>query len=267
MQSTNAKKGGGAYYNVTLNQESIFFSDGDNGDNNWLYDKKAKIKNDDDNFEEIVLEEGTSDIQLDTDAPSGTDGNGWSNYVGYGDDTDFAKLTVFDTAKVSFSLKASAAAKFTIYTLIPGLDKKQNIVYTMKALQTTSLKKVGTQYEADTKTILLTGGVYYISVQSTNAKKGVKAFYNVTAACESINPVKEALSSQDMDALVGPDTVASTALDAWNSSPVDYGSTQDELFAGLDDVQDASLSSADSSLNSASEKFFEESGNGLLASL
>jgi autotransporter passenger strand-loop-strand repeat protein len=267
VQATNAKKGGEAYYNVSLNSASIFFSDGDNGDNNWLYDKKAKIKNDDANFEEIILEDGTSDIHLDTNAPSGTDGNGWSNYVGYGDDTDFAKLTVSDTAKVSFSLKASDAAKFTIYSLTPGLDKKQNVVYTMKAIQMTSLKKAGTQYEADTKTILLTDGVYYISMQSTNAKKGVKAFYIVTATYESITPVKKALSSQDMDAWVGPDTVDSVCLDAWNASAIDYESTQDDLFTRLDVVQDASLASADIALDSTSERIFEESGKGVLASL
>ncbi len=91
VESKNAKSGGSAYYDVFFNgAESTFFVDGDNGWNNWLYDKKAKTLNVDymDQFVVTELNSLTTDVMMDNSAPSI---DYWNNYVGYGDATDFAR--------------------------------------------------------------------------------------------------------------------------------------------------------------------------------
>ena len=187
MQSTNAKKAGSAYYSVKLCQDNgrtVFYSDGDSGDNNWLYDKKTKGLNlavtDADG---ITMKPG--EILIDDSAPSGEDAAGWNNFVGFGDDTDFAKLNLSGTATVSFMIRATDAAKFIIYRVVEGVDRKGNPTYTLKAVQTAALKrkKGETDYTATTRAIQLQAAenwTYCIAMQSTNAKKGGSAYYNVT---------------------------------------------------------------------------------------
>ena len=118
----------------------------------------------------------TTNVQLDKDAPAhvGVAGD-WNNFVGFGDAADYAKINVEGTgATVSFSITSTDAAKFIIYTF-DGVSK-------LKAVQTTTLKKAkgATVFSADTKALALAEGEYFISVQSTNAKKGGAAYYNVS---------------------------------------------------------------------------------------
>ena len=80
-------------------------------------------------------------------------------------------------AKLSFSIDATDAAKFTIYQLVENKTGS----YSLKVLQTTTLSYDHDfeDYEAVTKGLLLSAGTYYISVQSTNAAQGGSAYYNV----------------------------------------------------------------------------------------
>ena len=152
----------------------------DNGRNDWLVDKSnATIKNSDSNFVTTALTKANTEIWLDT--KGSVNRSGMHNYVGYGDDTDFAKITLATAAKLSFTVSALDASKFSIYTLNSGYDKKGRLVYKAKKLQSATLKKAkgSSEYSAETKDLLLEAGSYYISMESTNAKKGGAAYYNV----------------------------------------------------------------------------------------
>jgi hypothetical protein len=139
MQSTNAKKGGNAYYSVSPNGKSFLFTKGDNSD-----DTAAAAK----------------DLNTMT-----TEATGW---VGLGDEYDFGKFSLESGAKLSFTVSSTDAVKFTVW------QKQSN--GKLKSLQSTALK-AGQQL--DTKELLVTAGDYYLSVQSTNAKKGGYADYTV----------------------------------------------------------------------------------------
>ncbi len=160
----------------------------DTGENNRLYDKKTDAApNPDENMRTVELHDGVSDVLLDRDGAVVKDG--WSNFVGYGDPADYAKIELSCASKLSFVLRASDKAKFVVYRLVEGVDRKGGVTYKLKALQTTTLaknKKTG-EYEGTTRALLLEtpdeNAAYYISMQSTNAKKDGYALYNV-----SLNP-------------------------------------------------------------------------------
>ena len=161
VQSTNASQGGSADYDVYLNDEdTTFFTEGDNSDD-WT-DLKTEGE-----FGQVgwvgFVDEGSFDIM-----------SGW---VGFGDSIDYAGFTLDTSAKVSFMLDATDAAKFTIYQLV----RESNGTYSLKSLQSTTLSwdKEYEDYEAKTKALMLEAGTYYISVQSTNASQGGSADYNV----------------------------------------------------------------------------------------
>ena len=166
MQSTNAKKGGTAYYNVEVDQDaSVFFDKGDNSDD-WWGDVKEGPSG-------AVGDAGT--LTAETEAVVE---NGW---VGFGDAVDYMRFSLESGANLSFSVGASDAAKFTVWKLNSKTDKKGAITYSLKSIQATTLKKAkdATVFSAETKLLLLEAGDYYISVQSTNAKKGGSADYDV----------------------------------------------------------------------------------------
>lgn len=199
MQSVNAAKGGNAAYTVTLDAaNSVFYTDGDGGWNNWLYDKKTGTANPDrETFNSVVLTTATEEILLDAEGTVSrevtVDGKTveYKNFAGYGDAADYARIVLETDAAVSFNISAMNKAKFIIYSFAEGVDKKGNPKYTVKALQTTELKKPNNseEYTAATRAVSLQAGVYYISVQSTNASKGGSAYYNVelnTADCSGL---------------------------------------------------------------------------------
>ena len=190
MRSTSAKTTASAYYGVTLKQGdggSVFFTDGDDGGNNWLYDKKTKKAN------SAVLDAAgivltTGGIRVDAGTPSGEGSDGWENFVGFGDAADYAKLDLSATSKVKFTVTASGAAKFVVYSLTKtGKDKNGNPTYKLKTVLTKTLKKKKNGnayiYSATTKTVSLSAvenRTYFIAVKSTTAAKGKTAYYNVT---------------------------------------------------------------------------------------
>lgn len=197
VESTNAKKGGNAYYNVSLNENSVFFTNGDDGWNNWLYEKKTGPNPDRDDFITMVISSSTEEIQLDRDGD--VDSGDWLNFVGYDDAADYAKIVLDGEAKLSFTIHATDAAKFVICKHTEKVSKKGVVTYSKKALQTTKLtKNKQTQlYAANTKALKLGAGEYFISVQSTNAKQGGNAYYRV-----NLNEERSWFSEAVLDAKV-----------------------------------------------------------------
>jgi len=193
VESKN-KKSNETFYNVKLNEDSVIFADGDDSWNNYLYDKKQGLNNEfvGDFMPNAITATGATAILLDNAAPTGNED--FSNFVGFGDEYDFAKLTPSAPAAVSFTVNATDKVKLVVYSLT--LNAKGQWV--QKALQTTSLtvkKGQDTGTASSKKTIYLdrltipeedAAGVtgYYVSVQSTNAKSGGSAYYSVTADCK-----------------------------------------------------------------------------------
>ena len=248
MKSSNTKTTGSAYYNVSLNRDkekTVFFTDGDGGDNNWLYDKKTKKTNSAvSDVAGIALTPDKDNIQIDAETPSGDGSDGWNNFVGFGDASDYVKLDLSGTVKASFTIEATNAAKFVICRLTgTGTDKNGDPTYKLKTVLTKTLKKKTIDntviYTATTKLLSLPAidnCEYYISIQSTNAQKGKSAYYNVSLA---------AFEPEASAALVMPDAL---------NTADDYARS-DVFYAG------------DAFPGSSSDRLAEMSGMGMLASM
>ncbi|MBR4467744.1 MAG: hypothetical protein IKS34_05510, partial [Clostridia bacterium] len=177
VEAVSAAKGTNADYSVKVGTASVFHIDCDEGTNDWLYEKKRGVNGASLVTTSITAE--TTDVYLDINDVSK---DAYDNFVGFGDPVDFAKIILPDAASISFFMNSTAAAKFVIYSLTEKKNK-----YTMKALQTTKLKKAtkdATEYTAKSKPLSLASGEYYISMTSTNAKKGDSAYYNVVLNTE-----------------------------------------------------------------------------------
>jgi autotransporter passenger strand-loop-strand repeat protein len=188
------KKDTECFYNVELNYNgtakkpaTTFYSDDDNGWNNYLYDKK-KTPDVNTNLKSRAIDYAGETIQPDN-ASYNYNGSYYQNFVGFGDDTDFLKVHLYTAANLSLHLygagaaadvKNSGALKVVIYSF--DATKKK-----MKALQTTSVKAANLiAGKADTKLKLLEAGDYYISVKSANAKKGDKVYYTMSVGNSSV---------------------------------------------------------------------------------
>ena len=147
VQSTNASKGGNADYDVSFNESSVVFTKGNNADDNF-----ASLPT------EYNVTVGDQAISLVSD-----------EWVGFGDEYDYRKVTFETAGKYTFDVKATDAAKFTIYELQSNGKLKSIKNITIKAGQTVQLKD-----------LMLESGTYYISMQSTNASKGGNADYSVS---------------------------------------------------------------------------------------
>ncbi len=159
MESTNAKKGGSVEYSVSVDDKSVFFTDGDNTDD-WT-DMKTS---------------GASGLSASVGSVTKESGELLTDWVGYGDAVDYTAFTLDSAANLVFDLNVSDAAKFTIYSLQGKTDKKGVTTYSLKSLQSTSLKAG----DASTKSLLLEKGTYYMAMESTNAKKGGSVDYSVS---------------------------------------------------------------------------------------
>ncbi|MBQ9087552.1 MAG: AIDA repeat-containing protein [Lentisphaeria bacterium] len=217
MTSTNAAKGGDADFRVSLDAQSKFFHRADDGSNNLLYDKKIQTVN-----ENIAF--------------VGNDANIYhAGWVGFGDESDFFKFELTSSAKLSFDLYADSPAKFNIIQLVEKTDKKGNVSYSLKTLQSTKLK--GNQ-DAASKELFLTGGTYYISMVSTGAKKGDDVDYSFAVNENSI--FYPACNNQD-DSWKLAET-----QDSWNFADeikdwVGYGDTADFIKFEVDDPGQLSI--------------------------
>ena len=254
--STNAKKGGEAYYNVNLDADaSVFFDSCDGGENGWLFNKKKDGLNtavSGSAAAEISKTAVGGEIQLDDSALGVTvRGTVYNNFVGYGDSADYAKIHVSQAGSAVFTVRAADAAKFVICQLVYN---KKNEVTGANVLQTTKLvqdKETKLFYSAETKPFQFKEeGDYYIAVLSTNAKKGGGAFYNVTLLDTDIVgviPDSDALDGQASDVLTdGLPQTLSGDFDAPNS-------VDDVVSAGIAAASDSMFSDETSAwLNIAS---------------
>jgi autotransporter passenger strand-loop-strand repeat protein len=184
MKSTNADKHGNADYDILLDSSSIFFDKIDDRKNNVLVDSKKKLVG---VCETISLGLTSKAVQMDKVA---VNYGKWKNFVGHNDDTDYAKIKLSQDLKASFTVEANDAAKFTLYKLVKNGEK-----YSLKAVQSKTLKKKDGVYAATLTRQLKKDDDYYLCMKSTNAKKGGNAYYNVTYE----------YVSQDMNALTAPE--------------------------------------------------------------
>ena len=231
VESTDAKKGGSAYYNVSVDSASVFFDSADTGKNNELYDKKAKAFYPEDKDHHFVTTNvsgaGTS-VQLDTDPVKA---DGYKNFVGYGDKIDYAKVNLTTDGNLFFKLKTTGDATFTVYR--KGQDKKGND--TLETIQTTKLKLAKGASVIDKFTDVISGlaaGEYYISMAATNTSTNAKGsvFYNVTATLEP----------SDAASLAMPETDSLAISDSLSFSQFDADALADISSASLADLDDKS---------------------------
>ena len=225
MQSTNAAKGGSAYYTVDLDKTNVqFFSNGDHSDD-WTSLKADGAEGD-------VGDVGT------LDQSSGFIVEDW---VGCGDSIDYKLFTVTGASKLSFTLTATDAVKFLVYE-IKSTKSGKKVTYSLKTLQTTTLKPGSADSATiDTKVLTLKkGGTYAFSMESINAAKGGDAYYTVAVnQGESTLPA----AAQNADALFAlPET--SVSLDLANAS----GSMEDSLNFGQIATSDVIAAGATSGL-------------------
>ena len=255
MESTNAKKGGNADYNVLINGNgTAFFTDADDGWNNWLCDKKTKELNEEVAYREsIEITPYTERVQVDADAINHEDSNGmiWDNYVGYGDEYDFAKIWLESDARLSFTITATDAAKFTVYMVLEKVDSWTGVVsYKLETIQSASLKKAkGDSLYRYSVTMMVPGGMsYFVSMQSTNAKKGGCAYYNV-----EINQKKSLFQDSYYDDLGNPSEEGTADLLTMQDNLNSTQYNEDTLLAATSGF--------------IADTFFEEFSKGILASL
>lgn len=158
--------------------------DADSSQNNWLCNRKNKNP-DAGSFTSTTVTSPKAVI-LDKALSKTIDGVVYRNFVGEKDGADYARITLEKAAKLSFTVAASGAAKFTLWQLLPGKDID---TYVQKAIKSGSLKKVSKQespYMATVETPCLDPeGEYYISVE-TKDKKGAKTYYNVSVNANSV---------------------------------------------------------------------------------
>lgn len=194
------KKDTEGFYNVELNYSddpkkpgTKFYSAGDNGWNDYLYDSKSKTLNPySGSFRTLSPGTGSYNVQLDSSSYyDSKTGRSWRNFVGFGDKTDFARLNPTSPVKLNFTVNAADASTFTVWSLtVKGKDKKTgNTLYTMKALKTIKLKKGSDGlYSAPANELLLdrlfnsedSNVGYYVSMQSTSSNKDTEAYYDAS---------------------------------------------------------------------------------------
>ena len=222
MESTNAAKGGNAYYNVYL-YESVFFSEGNTEDDDWTtlpgkYDLGALTRE----SQEIVDDE----------------------WVGFGDDVDYRRFTVAEGMKGSFDVYASdASTKFTVYELVSKTNKKGETTESLKKLKSVTIKTFDEEYSCYrgiTAACDFREGVeYYYSMESTNAAKGGSAYYHVDfLLSEEVIPIKAPVKfAQEESFLAAEDPSGSLGLDfALLDADVLADASAFDKLAALDDA-------------------------------
>ena len=213
MECSNASKGMYVYYNVEVADSTIFFDSADDGRNNALYDKKAKAiysEDEDHHFVTTNVSAGTKAVKLDYNTVRES---GYSNFVGYGDAVDYAKIKLTTSGNLSFTLTATGDATFVVYRKTQ--DKKGNDK--LETLQTTKLKLAKGETTLETTTSAIAGleaGEYYVSMTAKNTKANEKGYvcYNVTAKLD--HSVADALAMPESDDLAMTDALSFGRFDA-----------------------------------------------------
>jgi hypothetical protein len=190
----------------SANGKSHIYADGDDNTNDSLYNSKTRTLNErakEGTLRDAVI--GCEDesagnasikdklIMVDDDAelvnaPNKT----LKNYVGFGDTTDFAKISPAAPAALTFTLDTTDSAYVVVYKL--AMNAKNQWVQSIVGYKLVTVNKTAQPNgnSGTTATLLLdrlagtgiadlaTG--YYVSVLSQTASKGGEAYYNVTAS-------------------------------------------------------------------------------------
>lgn len=192
VKNPDAAKGGDADYQVNfLSDDSKFYDTitynrvygpeqktPDDGRNNWAYDSKQKMMNNE--LQSYTVVDGnTTEIVLDSlEISFEHNGKVFHNFVGQFDECDFTIIHLDSAAKLVFNVDSSDAALFSVYQCVQ--NKKGD--YELKILQASSplLNQTTNSFHVTTPALMLEGGDYYISMESQNASIGGSAYYNVT---------------------------------------------------------------------------------------
>ena len=248
MESTNAAKGGNAYYDVYVGNR-VIFDQGDNKDDDGdllrekLHSDDPEVRADYEKYDVGTLKNSGAYIMDD--------------WVGFGDEIDFRRFSLARTTKLSFDVSSGDATKFTLWKY----DEKKGKLVSVQATKLKESKykeiKMSAYYHATTKELQLGPGEYFFSVESTNAKKGGDASYSVRASTfVDSDLLKAALTAPEAEApaLGFAETCAGSASGLAMPDELSFSQCDTDVLAGT-------------CPDPASDKLFGETGGGLLAAL
>ena len=110
----------------------------------------------------------------------------WTDWVGFGDVTDYCLITLDCAAYLIFDAVASDQSKISVYSFLRdkdgNLQRKGNIYKLSKAITSSALKinKTTGKYARSTSGQRFTAGTYVMLMQSTNAAKGGWADFTIS---------------------------------------------------------------------------------------
>ena len=203
VQSTNAKKGGEAYYCVSTTGN--VFNDADYSvenvsGNGWLFNKKDNAVN----GELMVSYVGTyAETWIDFDYDVYHDD--YYNFVGFGDTYDYAEIHVSEEGLYNFKINTTGKAKFTVYSMT-----RKNGKWTQKVLGSQTINDVngatGATLKKDVKLTVTNEDVrYFVSMQSTDTKKSPEVYYNVMSFPTAVSVSDALRMPETSDALAMSD--------------------------------------------------------------
>ena len=234
------------YYTIEFNDEkSCFYEEAANGKEDDWTDLKQKG------------EESTEQKAVDVQSMY-RNGNVIRDWVGLNDTFDYMLFTVDDVAKLSFSISSSAGSVQLSVCEVTGSPDK----YSLKTLATATVLKAkkkrvyyddefGWEYEEDdeqpykanTKSLLLGQGKYYIRVKSLNANTGGSANYTLSVNQDKSSYFDEAIGGKvddwtDMTTKGGNSTELGTGLIQVQETGWDIGGELYQGWVGMNDPFD-----------------------------
>jgi len=192
---------------------STFYTDGDNGWNNWLYDKKDNAVN-----EVMGSYVGTySETWIDFDYDVYHDE--YYNFVGFGDACDYSEIYVDEDGLYNFKIDTTGKAKFTVYSM----TRNSKGVWTQKSLGSLTISDVngatGATLKKDVKLSATNDDLrYFVSMQTADTKKSPEVYYNVMSFPTAVLEADALSMPTDADALTMADASAFDKLAAFDDA-------------------------------------------------
>ena len=255
VESTDVKKSTG--YSIQFTN-CTFYPHGDDGWNDVLLDGKGLNKNAAYFYNNKLA--GNGIIHFDRAENDRANANAasfmcgektYGNFAGFGDEIDFAKLTLTQTSDVTFTLTATGDATLEVLKVTKKGEK-----YTKKTLQTLKLKVGDQEEKTETAKKAVTleydeNVTYYLSVKATNTKKTLQTFYELSYVTSSKDPaaIADALAMPETaavaDALAMPETELASSDSLGISDALSFGGYDTDALASasasaLTDLDDKS---------------------------
>ena len=162
--------------------------------------------------------------------------------VGYVDQNDYYSFDLATAAKLSFYVNSTDNVKFVIYKLVPKTSSAGVTTYSLKAIQTTTVKA---GYSVPSVNKLLAEGTYYVRVMSNN-KNGGDANYTISMKETSVffDRGSDADDWKDVKTAGAKGAVDTTSISVINKPGqeilsdgwVGYGDQNDYIQFSLDDA-------------------------------